>query len=97
MWGDRESVSSKGVYPESVISYPRPCEKMAEARGGGRGGKEKAEKNDLVSLKMRKSSSEGRRKQTEDPAGLEQGKQAGQGWGLWKCFKGGSRGKRARD
>ena len=37
-------MSSKGVYPESMISYPKPSEKMAEVReGGGEGeGREKS-------------------------------------------------------
>lgn len=38
------------------------------------GGKEKAEKNYFVFLKKRKSSSEGRKKQTKVPAGLGLGK-----------------------
>lgn len=62
------------------------------------GGKEKAEKNDLVSPKKRKPSSEGRKKQTESPESSKLG--AGEtGWprvGLLKCFKEGSGGRWAR-
>lgn len=83
MWGTGESVSSEGIYPESMISCPKPYGKIAAAREGGREGwrEEGGRENDLVSPKKTKSSSERRKKQTEGPADVGPGKQAGQGSG----------------
>lgn len=44
VWGDGEGVSSKGIYPESMIAYSNPYEKMAEVREGQREGRRRQRK-----------------------------------------------------
>lgn len=77
--GDGESVSYKGVYPESVSS----CPKLSEKTGGnvGRRGREKS----LSLSREEKVLKQGMEEVTKSPAALGWGRRSGQGQWLWKC------------